>query len=191
MKISKIIAVLLLLCVLFNLASCNQLHFHSANSNLQNQNTNPNSENTQKQPITYIYSVTQEVLHLPDCYHVEAMNPKYRVTYTGDVSVLFAQGFTVCKDCFASDEEEKQEPEREPDPDEVAPEEATYVVNRSSLTIHVMGCYNIDKMSEKNVKYTNLSYEQLIETDHIPCGFCMPDEYKAYKEANPDKFKDK
>ena len=190
MKISKFIAVLLLLCTMYSLCSCNQLHFHSSNGNLQNQNNNQDQQNTENQTFTYVYSVTQEVLHLPDCYHINFINPKFRVTYTGDISVLFAQGFTVCKDCFASDEE-KEKPEKEPDPDEVPPEEATYVVNRSSLTIHVMGCYNIDKMSEKNVKYTNLSYEQLIETDHIPCGFCMPDEYKAYKEANPDKFKDK
>ena len=96
----------------------------------------------------------------------------------------------LCKDCLAKESESNQETTREPDPDEVPADEATYVINRSSLTIHVKGCYNIDKMAEKNVKYTCLSYEELIENDHIPCGFCMPDEYKAYKEANPDKFKD-
>jgi len=189
MSISKILAVFLLVCTIASLSSCNKLHFHTGNNNQIQQDNTPNDNIQEEQKITYIYSVTQEVLHLPDCYHVALMNPKYRVTYSGDISVLFAQGFTVCRDCLVTKEEE-DEPEREPDEDEVPAEKATFVVNRSSLTIHVKGCYNIDKMSEKNIKYTCLSYEELLEKEHVPCGFCMPDEYKAYKEANPDKFKD-
>ena len=93
---------------MYSLCSCNQLHFHSSNGNLQNQNNNQDQQNTENQTFTYVYSVTQEVLHLPDCYHINFINPKFRVTYTGDISVLFAQGFTVCKDCFASDEEKEK-----------------------------------------------------------------------------------
>lgn len=189
MKRFKIITSLLLLCVIFCLSSCDQLHFHSVNGNKQNQSNEQNNDNSAVTPVTFVYSVTQEVLHMPDCYHVAMMNPKFRVTYSGDVSVLFAQGFTVCKDCFASDEPEEK-PAPEPDPDEVTEAEATYVINRTSLTIHVKGCYNIDKMSDKNIKYTNSSYEDLIEKDHIPCGFCMKKEYEEYKKANPDKFDD-
>lgn len=187
MKGSKILAALLFICILFNFTSCNQPHSHKGNQNQQNQNTQ--EDPPKEQQITYIYSVTQEVLHLPDCYHVALMNPKYRVTYSGDITVLFAKGFTLCRDCLVSDKED-EDTTREPDPDEVPAENATYVINRSKLTIHEKNCHHVKSMAEKNVKYTCLSYEELIEKDHIPCGFCMPDEYKAYKEANPDKFKD-
>ena len=188
MRSSKILIALLILCTVFSLASCNHLHFHNGNNTPQNQNNVP-ADKPEEQRITYVYSVTQEVLHLPTCSHVANMKPEYRVTYDGDISVLFAKGFTVCRDCLAQKEEDEDLP-IEPDPDEVPAEEASYVVNRSSKTIHEKDCYNVEKMSEKNVKYTNLSYEDLIATEHIPCGFCMKEEYEAYKKANPDKFKD-
>jgi hypothetical protein len=76
--------------------------------------------------------------------------------------------------------------EEEPVEDEnaVKPEDATFVVNRNSLTVHELDCHHIEAMSEKNIKYTDLTLEELLATEHVPCGACMPDEYKKYKEEH-------
>ena len=188
MKLSRILAVLMLIIMVFNIASCDSKGKHTPTGN---NNGGNNDEITDKDPeaqrVTYVYSISQKVLHLPDCYHTESISEEYKFTYSGDISILFEKGYTICKDCLmvnAPDDEEKT-----PDPDEVSKEEATFVVHRTKLKIHLLDCYHVDNMNEDNIKYTNLTLEELLATEHIPCGTCMPDEYEEYKKANPDKFK--
>lgn len=185
MKLHRILGSILLLVIIFNLVSCDQLNFHHHNhSTTPTENTTP--DENEPTPITYYYSIVQKVIHLEGCFHIDNMEDDYRFKYTGDISVLLAKGYTLCEDCIA-----KEEPEEEvfvPDPDEVEPELATYIINRTKLTIHKRGCYHIEKMAERNIKYTCLSYEELLANDHAPCGTCMPDEYEAYKKAHPEKF---
>lgn len=190
MKLSRILAIFTLLIMIFNLVACDQLHFHTGNRpDINTEERDDDKEPEKEEIITYVYSVTQKVLHLPDCYHIENMNEDYKFEYSGDISVLFEKGFTICRDCLGTDSTEEDKVVL-PDPDEVPFEQATYVINRSKLTIHKKDCHHVDKIAEKNLKYTCLGYEELIANKHVPCGFCMPDEYEAYKEANPDKFKD-
>lgn len=187
MKSSKLLSMIIVLIMMINLVSCNHSHSGNANKNPQN---NPSTETPNEQKITYIYSVTEKRLHLPTCFHVGNMNEDYKFEYSGDISILLAKGYTICKDCLYENHEEEKEEVREPDPDEVPFEEATYVINRSKLTIHEKDCYNVKKIAEKNLKYTNLSIEELLENEHVPCGNCLPKEYEAYKEAHPEKFPD-
>lgn len=184
MKFLKLLSAVILIIMMVNLVSCDQLHFHKGS----NGHSNDNSDKTpQTQKITYVYSVTQKILHLPECSHTQRISEDYREEYSGDISILLEKGFTICRDCLVEKVPE-EEKEFVPDEDEVPFEEATFVINRTKLTIHDKECYHVDKMAEKNVKYTNLSYEELLEKEHVPCGTCMPDEYEAYKKAHPEKF---
>ena len=189
MKHLRFLSSIIVIILIFNLISCNQAYLHSGSkpSHPSGSGTPTQPEST-VQPIKYVYSITQKKLHLDDCYHIEFMNEEFRFEYSGDISVLLEKGYTICKDCLVVDDEDDEDDVFVPDEDEVSAEEANFVVNRSSLTFHIKGCRYTEKMSPKNVKYTRFTFEELLETEHAPCGHCMPEEYKAYKEANPDKF---
>ena len=187
MKFFRVLSFIIVLIMMLNLISCNQTHGHKPHGNNNQQGTGQ-TETPNEQKITYVYSVTEKRLHLPTCFHVQNMNEDYKFEYSGDISILLGKGYTICRDCLYENHEEEEEEVFVPDPDEVPFEEATYVINRSKLTIHEKDCYSVKKISEKNLKYTNLSIDELLEKEHIPCGNCLPDEYEAYKEAHPEKF---
>lgn len=189
MKHLKYLSAIIVLIMALSLVSCGQAHIHTGKHQNQGSGTGTNGDQT-VQPITYVYSITRKVLHLPDCYHIQFMNEDFKSYYNGDIALLFEKGFTICKDCLATKDDTNEDKVIIPDEDEVPAEEATFVVNRSSLTIHMKGCSYIKKMSEKNVKYTSLTMDQLLETEHVPCGHCMHDDYLAYKAAHPEKFEE-
>ena len=136
--------------------------------------------------VTYIYSVVSKTLHLPDCYHVERMNDDYKVEHTGSIVPMLEKGYTICKDCLIPEDEKEEEPEKE-DPYSVPESQAKYAYNKTSRVVHELDCHNIDSMSDKNLRYTNLTLDELLKLKHIPCGSCMPDEYEEYMKNNPDK----
>ena len=186
MTIYKILSLLILCVMIFGLVACGS-DKHSDNmdkSGLTDENNAP-----EEQKVYYVYSVVQKKLHLPTCSYVQSIGDDFRREYSGDISVLFADGFTICKDCLfvgSSENDDKNDEEIIPDADEVPFDEATYVINRSNLKIHEKDCSYIKSISQANLKYTNLNYEELVENDHVPCGHCMPDEYKEYKKTHPD-----
>ena len=186
MKAYRIISAIITLILIVNLFSCDGTH---SGKGSHSQKT---PEGEEQQPVVYVYSVNQKKLHLPSCAFVSKINPELIKEYKDDIGPLLADGYTLCSFCLLQDssKEEKEEEEEEfvPDPDEVPPEEATFLVNRSNLKIHEKDCSTISTMSEKNIKYTCLTYEELIANDHIPCGTCMPAEYEEYVEAHPEKF---
>ena len=182
MKKYRIIGAILSLILIINLFSCNQLNFHN---NKIDQNDQNNGQQVQR--ITYAYSVTQKVLHLSTCYHVDLMNQDYIKYYQGDIGQLLGQGYTLCRHCLVTDTPNDDD-EEIVDENQIPKEDATFVINKSKLTIHMLDCYNIDRMAAKNILYTDLTLEELLATEHIPCGNCLPDEYEAYKEAHPELF---
>ncbi len=185
MKFSRILALILIIATLFSLAACQQKH----DSNLPDDDEQPINDTPQKQYVTYVYSLTQKKLHLPTCSHVKNISEELRAEYSGDISPLFEKGYTICKDCLfvKNDEDDNaEETPKEPDPDEVAPDLATYIVNKSGLKIHEKDCVYADKINAENKKYTNLSYEELLADKYVPCGHCMPEEYKEYQKTHPE-----
>ena len=185
MKFSRILALILIIATLFSLAACQQ----KQESNLPDDDEQPINDTPQKQYVTYVYSLTQKKLHLPTCSHVKNISEELRAEYSGDISLLFEKGYTICKDCLfvKNDEDDNaEETPKEPDPDEVAPDLATYILNKSGLKIHEKDCVYADKINAENKKYTNLSYEQLLEDNYVPCGHCMPEEYKEYQKTHPE-----
>ena len=56
----------------------------------------------------------------------------------------------------------------------VDPENATYVLNTSSMKIHKPKCGSVETIKEENRKYTNLTREELIAQGYEPCGRCKP-----------------
>lgn len=149
----------------------------------ENGNTVQGGEGT----VTYIYSVVSKTLHLPECYHVERMNDDYKIEHKGSIVSLLEKGYTICKDCLVPDtEEDEEEPEVE-DYYSVPEDQATYAYNKTSRVVHELDCHNIDSMNEKNLRFTNLTLEELLELEHIPCGSCMPDEYEEYQNNHPEK----
>lgn len=201
MKFTKLIASILCLIISFSLFSCYPTHGNNGNN--ENSNYDPhdqyqgNNQNTNQDTsedeggegkVTYIYSVLSKVIHLPDCYHVKNIKDDYLMEYTGDITILLQKKYTICKDCLVPDDEKEEDKTEEDDEDLIAKEDATYATNKNNLVIHLVDCYTLESMSEKNLRYTNLSYEELIALKYRPCGTCMPDEYKQYKEEHPEEF---
>lgn len=186
MTISKIVSLFIIGVMLFSLVACGSEH---KKGDTNNGGTTDVDDIQEEQKVYYVYSVVQKKLHLPDCSHVKNIGEDLRCEYSGDISVLFERGYTICKDCLFVDSSENDDEDEDeefiPDADEVSYDEATYVINRSNLKIHEKDCSYIKTMSAANLKYTYLSYEELIDNDHVPCGHCMEDEYEEYIKTHP------
>ena len=199
MKSRTIIAILLVLSSIFSLFSCTEQNFHNSHdphddyNNNQGVNQTPAGDTDAEKPdgaegkVTYVYSVISKTMHLPDCYHTERMNEDYKFEYTGDLSVMLEKGYTICKDCLVPDEEKEDDEDKE-DEILIPKEEATFATNKKSFVVHLLDCYMLDAMIEENLRYTDLTYEALMELKYRPCGTCMPEEYKEYKKNHPEEF---
>ncbi|MBQ8302262.1 MAG: hypothetical protein IJX97_01770 [Clostridia bacterium] len=211
MKI-KLIALLLAMLTMLQLASCGKIHYHNGNipkpldpsqdggtggaDTDGEENTDNNSEENQEGnendgteipegALVYVYSVNSKVLHREDCYHVERMNEDYKKTFVGDLAELIEREFELCKSCFKPPKVEEDTEEPEDNTNKIPIEEATYLINTNSLKLHCLDCYHVESMSDKNIEYTNLTLEELIALDeYIPCGTCLPDEAEEYKEKH-------
>ena len=181
MRNSKLIALLLCFVLAFSLSACNK-HGHAN----QHQNADNDSDGGEDK-IVYVYSVVSKTIHLSDCYHVDRMNEEYKNYFEGDLNSLLANGYTLCRDCI--DVQIKEEEPEEEDPNKVSKEDATYVINASSKTFHELGCHHIEGMAEKNIKYTDLSLEELVAEEIKPCSSCLPDAAKEWKENHPEEDK--
>ncbi|MBO7196061.1 MAG: hypothetical protein J6V80_01880 [Clostridia bacterium] len=187
MNSCKGIALLLVLILTFSLFSCNNSSHKGNQSGHQGQITPEDDEEglEEETELTYVYSIVTKVLHLPDCYHIDRMNDEYVTQHSGDITLLLQNGYTVCRDCLVPDDLEKEEEEEEDDTNKVAPEDATFVINKSSKIVHLLDCYHVEKMVEKNRQYTDLMLDELIADEHRPCGVCMPEEAKEYEKTHP------
>lgn len=190
MKLNKIIAALITVILLISLCSCDQVHVHNGNNNNQTNDNLHNSGGGNNQevekPITYVYSLISKTIHLPDCYHVDRIKDDYKFDYNGDLSLLFEKGYTICKDCLVPDVEEEIPEE---DTNKVAKEDATYVINAATNRLHELDCYHVDNMVEKNIEYTDLTLEELLALEHIPCSSCLPEEFEEYEKNHPEEEK--
>ena len=187
MKLNKIIAALITVILLFSLCSCDQLHHHKNNNNQHGQDPNNSETNGTKEeetPINYVYSLLSKTIHLPDCYHVDRIKDDYKFDYNGDLALLFEKGYTICKDCLVPDVEEETP---EDDTNKVAKEDATYVINSATDRLHTLDCYHVDNMVEKNIEYTDLTLEELLALEHIPCSVCLPEQFEEYEKNHPEK----
>ena len=179
----RLICTILLLAMLLSLASCNLI------KNGHHKPTEPDAgdPSDEPKPTIYIYSVSSDSIHLEGCYHIDGIKEKYLKT-TEDVESLLNDGYKLCERCFP--------PAKDPDPEEpeepeIPKEQATFLINKSSKKMHHVDCHTIGEMVEPNMKYTDLSYEQLLEDDYAPCGHCMPEQYEQYKKDHPEKFPEK
>lgn len=192
MNRNKILAIVLALTLILSITSCDKKNKNNNSDDPHGQygqhTENPENDSQQggEGKVTYVYSVVAKTLHLPGCYHLDRMNEEYKFEYTGSITALLENGYTICKDCLVPDKKE-EEPE-EDDTNKIAKEDATFVINSSSKALHCLDCHIIDSMEEKNIEYTDLTLEELIALDkYKPCGFCLPDEYKEYEKNHPSK----
>jgi hypothetical protein len=186
MMIKRLIAVLILTAMLFSAFGCDaikQVGGHVTPEEPDNSDTQPG----EVQQTKYIYSVLSKSIHLEGCYHIDEIKEDYKNETVGDVSPLLEKGYTLCKDCFPPQIEEDPEEDEEPG---VSREDATFLINKNSKKLHKLDCYHIKEMKEANTKYTDLTLEELLEDEHIPCASCMPDEWEIYKENHPELFPD-
>lgn len=188
MKKAKILSMLMTLILLLSFVSCDQLHFHTGHGGLnQNNNSNNNEQQGGEGKVTYVYSVVEKTLHLPNCYHVDRINEEY-LKSTTDISPLLQDGYTICRDCLVPKEPEEEEPEE--DENKIAREDATYAINAASNWLHTLDCHHLEVMSEKNLKYTDLTLEELIALDEYrPCAICLPDEAEEWEKNHPEEDK--
>ena len=185
MKINRLISVLLCVILFFSLASCaHGNNNHSNNNNSAGQNNTPSQNQGGEGKVTYVYSVYSKTIHLPECFHIGRINEEYLKT-TQDLTTLPLDEYTICRDCLAPDVEE-EEPE-EDETNKIAKEDATFVINKKSKALHTLDCFRIKTMEEKNIQYTDLSLEALMELDeNKPCKDCLPEAAKEYYEKHPE-----
>lgn len=194
MKYNRLLALLLALIMLFSLISCNKKNPHDNYHPDYSQQNSQHDEDQQgaEGKVTYVYSVVSKTLHLPDCYHISRMNEDYKFTFTGNISELLEKGYTICRDCLVPDDDKDDVSEEEDDTNKIAKEDATFVINKSSKTFHHLDCFRIDTMEQKNIKYTDLTLEELMELDeNKPCRDCLPDAAKEYYQKHPEEDKSK
>ena len=186
MKITRLISILVLFVMLLSFVSCDMIHSHGGHNSNQNQNQSQGGENEENQgeaEVTYIYSVLSKVIHLPGCYHIDRIKEDY-LKETNELAPLFEKGYTICNDCFNIKDDEPEE--EEDDKDKISKEDATFVINSSSKKLHHLGCYHVEGMVEKNLEYTDLTLQELLTLEYIPCASCMPEEAKEYEKNHPE-----
>lgn len=61
-----------------------------------------------------------------------------------------------------------------PPEDDVAIDEATYILNTNSKIFHVLGCSKAPSSDSKNYKLTDMSYDEAVEAGYTPCEICKP-----------------
>jgi len=202
MKIYKIISLILALIMIISLSSCIEIRLPSGNSSDPHDdphnNYNPvqsggNGDETDSAGeggegnLTYVYSVLSKTLHLSGCYHTSRMNDDYKFEFKGDINILLGKGYTICKDCLVPDDEEEEDPE-EDEEELISRDDATYAYNKVSLVIHTLECHHLEIIIEKNLRYTDLTMDELLELEYRPCGVCLREEYKEYKKNHPEEF---
>lgn len=154
-------------------------------NDLQNNSGSGNQQDNSGNVI-YVYSIISRKLHLFGCYHIDRMNKLYKYEYKGDIAVLLQEGFTICRDCMVP-KVEKEEPE-EDEGEKVAKEDATFLINKASKTFHTLECHNVKIIVEKNVKYTDLTLEEITELDEYrPCSICLKEASEEYDKKHPDE----
>ncbi len=201
MKISRAISLILVLIMILSLSSCIEIHLPSSDSSDPHDDphnyyqTGQSGGSTEGDDdgaqggegnVTYVYSVLSKTLHLSGCYHTNRMNDDYRLEFTGDINFLLGKGYTICKDCLVP--EEKEDEKDEEDEVLISRDDATYAYNKVSLVIHTLECHHLEIIIEKNLRYTDLTMDELLELEYRPCGVCLPDEYKKYKKNHPEEF---
>jgi len=193
MKTVRFIALITTFLLAFSLISCGELNFHYGSAggegNGEQSDAGGNEENNENEEETptqfYVYSITERKLHLPDCYHTNRIRDDYRFEYKGDVSVMIENGYELCMDCFPSEDEEDDD---ESNSNSVSENEATFVINASSLKFHKVGCHQTKGMTKENTVYTLLSFDELVSQEYIPCGSCLKqDETEEDDEENGDE----
>lgn len=188
MKYNRFITLLLVFATLFSLISCKPEKPHNSHDNnidLDDQDQELEEEGGEGK-VTFYYSVNSNKFHVAGCYHLYSIVDKFLKTSTS-VPDLVADGYSPCRDCIAVEEESEED-----DANKITKEEATFVFSnnssKSETRFHTLDCHNVKKIQEKNLEYTNLTFEELTEIyDYIPCKDCLPDEAKIYFEKYPEK----
>lgn len=193
--LKKLISIFIIVAIMASFCSCKLIKQHKHDPQIPDtglgdgEGGEDNEEKDDKNEETvYVYSVLSKSIHLQGCYHVNEIKDDYKKEISGDVSSLLEKGYTLCKDCFP--------PAVDPEPDEpeepgISKEEATFLINKSSHKIHMLDCYHIAEMAEANIEYTDLTLEELLEADNIPCATCLPEQWEKYKAEHPELDSDK
>lgn len=188
MKYNRLIAFTLVFVTLFSLISCkrnndknNDGHGHNTNADNQQQNSQQQQQGGEGK-VTFYYSVISDKFHIAGCYHLYSIEDKFLKTSTS-VPDLVADGYAPCRDCIAVKEESDED-----DKSKITKEEATFVIGTGNNKLHTLDCHNVKKIQEKNLEYTNLTIDELMEIDkYAPCKDCLPNEAKIYYEKHPEK----
>lgn len=202
MKITKAVALIAALLLTFSLVSCSELHFHYGDSENQadgQDGASPsdgagegdgNNEDEQGNKTLCVYSLMSKKLHLPGCYHTNRITDDMRREHEVDILAMLEKGYELCQDCFPSEDSDDDE---EGGSNQVSRDEATFVINASSLKFHKVGCYQTKGMTAENTVYTLLSFDELVAQEYIPCGSCLKqdeteeDDGKNGDEESPDE----
>ena len=183
--LKQLISLILLVTIMTCATSCAMIKKDHAEPQDPEEGSGATEEETQD--IVYVYSVVAKSIHLKGCYHTNEIKEDYKKEFIGDPPELAEKGYTFCKDCFPP----VVEPEEPDEPEEpgISKEDATFLINKSTKKIHKLDCHYIEDMSLSNISYTDLTLEELLAEEHIPCASCMPDEWQIYKENHPSDEK--
>lgn len=176
MKSNRIISVLLIIATLFSLFSCDIHDLYPGGQN-DPHNNYPGSQTGDEEKgeghVTYVYSVTSKVIHLPSCYHTERMKDELKIEFTGDINQLLSKGYRICKTCLLQDSDGDEEDEPTKNENSMPDENSTYGINIKTRVFHDLDCHYLKNLNEDNRAYTFLTYDELLSLDYAPCGSCL------------------
>ena len=183
MKIKRLIALMLVIITLISTVSCNKnKHNGDVDGNLPT-DSSQNQQQGGEGNVTFYYSVNSDKFHIAGCYHLYSIEKKFMKT-SMNASELISDGYAPCRDCIV----QQSATEEEDNSNKIAKEDATFVIGTGNNKLHTLDCHNVKKIQEKNLEYTDLTIDELMEIDkYAPCKDCLPDEAKIYYEKHPEK----
>lgn len=204
MLLRKVMCIILLVSMALSITSCITIQGDSNKNDQSNkadstgqQDVNNDTEidkgdneteNEKPDKIVYVYSVKSNRIHRSDCTFAVKIDLEFKKE-TEDISALLDKGYELCKTCFppAKDESDTSEDDTEDELNKISRSEATYVINSKSMRFHLLDCRYGKEPLSTNCEYTNLTFDELLALEYVPCGSCQEDEYDDYMDAHPEK----
>lgn len=191
MKGTRLIALIIMVAMIFSMISCGDTTTDDGTNNpggtdggetpddgneddgdTEGDDTN-DGEDGESTPVRYVFSVLAKTIHLDTCHYVNEIDELYLKEYVGDIDeVRESDTYSLCEICI--DIKVKDPVEEEPE-NTIPRHEATYVINSKTGKFHVLDCHYGEDIAEHNIKYTDLTIEELLEQEYLACSFCLPE----------------
>ena len=127
----------------------------------------------------YILNTESKKVHMPDCGNAENITASNRQEFSGELSALAGDGYSLCGICLKGitmpEAPDTDSPESNTMGESVPSEEENkFILNKSSKKIHLPSCrYAVDMSVSNKEEFTGNDLSSLIENGYTKCGVCL------------------